>query len=323
MAKSIQLPDPSPDERTPLVERLLGDIEELLEENRRQAETIQQLRDEIATLKGEKAKPKFKPSGMEQQTKPKDSDGSGEGDSNDSDKPRPGSRKRAKKAQLTIHQEIPVAPDSAPPAGSRFKGYRDVVIQDLKIEPRNTCYRLEVWQTPQGEYVCGVLPPELRHSRFGPGLRCFVLYQHHQCHVTQPLLHEQLREWGVDISAGQIDALLSARNEAFFEEKDQILSAALQASDFITVDDSGARHQGRNGYVTQIGNPHFAWFASTHSKSRINFLQLLHSGDIRYVLNTQAFEYWREQGLPQAQRALLQAHWRPRIDDPACWEMRP
>jgi hypothetical protein len=33
-------------------------------------ETIQQLRDEIAVLKGEKSKPKFKPSGMEIETEP-------------------------------------------------------------------------------------------------------------------------------------------------------------------------------------------------------------------------------------------------------------
>jgi hypothetical protein len=35
-----------------------------------------------------------------------------------------------------------------------------------------------------------------------------VLYQHHHCHVTQPLLCEQLREWGVEISSGQVNALL-------------------------------------------------------------------------------------------------------------------
>ena len=38
-------------------------------------------------------------------------------------------------------------------------------------------------------------------------------YQYHQCHVTQPLLREQLTEWGIDISAGQIDALLTAGKE--------------------------------------------------------------------------------------------------------------
>ena len=128
----------------------------------------------------------------------------------------------------------------------------------------------------------------LNGSHFGPRLRELVLYQHHHCQVTQPLLHEQLREWGVDISVGQVDALLSGHNAAFCAEKDQLLATGLQVSPFVTVDDSGARHRGHNGYVTQIGNDRFAWFSSTASKSRINFPELLHAGDIRYGLNQTA-----------------------------------
>ena len=73
------------------------------------------------------------------------------------------------------------------------------------------------------------------------------------------------------------------------------------------MDDSGARHQGHNGYVTQIGNDWFAWFASTGSKSRINFLQLLHAGDITYSLNTHALSSLQEERLPKAPRQRLQA----------------
>ena len=143
-------------------------------------------------------------------------------------------------------------------------------------------------------YLYGELPPTLQDGHFGPGLRAYVLYQHHQCHVTQPLLREQLLEWGIDLSAGQIDALLSGHNEPFFDEKDRLLEVGLAVSSFISVDDSGARHQGRNGYVTQIGNDFFAWFSSTESKSRINFLQLLQAGTPVYRLNDEALAYWRE-----------------------------
>jgi len=277
------LPNIADSQRTSLVERLLGQIEHLLEENRRQAEQIQQLRDEIAVLKGQKARPKFKPSGMEAQTEPEpepepgdDADGCDDLDDeadNDEERPprkRAGSAKRSKTAQLTIHETRKVEPQEPIPAGSRFKGYRDFVVQDLRIEPYNTRYRLEVWQTPDGERLLGALPRRLEGKHFGAELRRFVLYQHHHCHVTQPLLHEQLREWGIDISVGQIDALLSGGNAAFRAEKDQLLSTGLAVSRHITVDDSGARHQGRNGYVTQISNDWFAWFASTGSKSRIN-----------------------------------------------------
>ena len=61
----LNIPDA---ERTPLVNQLLVLIEQVIEENLRLKETIQQLRDEVARLKGEKGKPKFKASGMERET---------------------------------------------------------------------------------------------------------------------------------------------------------------------------------------------------------------------------------------------------------------
>ncbi|BCU07176.1 IS66 family transposase [Allochromatium tepidum] len=298
----IQLPDIPEAERTPLVEQLLSLIEALMEANQRQAEQIQQLRDEIAILKGEKARPVFKPSGMEGSGQ-----GAGGGEEGGEEKPRrAGSSKRAKTQELIIHEDCPIAPREEVPATARFKGYRDFIVQDLHIGAHNTRYRLEVWQTPEGEWLCGELPATVQGSHFGAGLRAYVLYQYHQCHVTQPLLREQLLEWGIDISVGQIDALLSGRNDVFFAEKDQLLEVGLEVSSYVTVDDSGARHQGRNGYVTHIGNDFFAWFSSSESKSRINFRRLLQAGEPFYSLNDEALAYWRAQGLPQAMcRALM------------------
>ena len=199
MPSPIHLPEIPDAERTPLVERLVVLIEALARENQRQAETIQQLRDEIAVLKGEKRKPTFKPSGMDEETTPDappPEDGAAGTEGDGPPKKRPGSHKRSKTHRLTIHQDLPVPPAQPLPAGSRFKGYRDFVVQDLKIESFNTRYRLEVWQTPEGEWLCGELPATLNGSHFGPRLREFMLYQHHHCQVTQPLLHEQLGEWG-------------------------------------------------------------------------------------------------------------------------------
>jgi len=57
MSDHDQLPSIAESQRTPLVAQLLEQIAHLLEENRKQVEWIQQLRDEIAVLKGQKAKP--------------------------------------------------------------------------------------------------------------------------------------------------------------------------------------------------------------------------------------------------------------------------
>ncbi len=67
-----------------------------------------------------------------------------------------------------------------------------------------------------------------------------------------------------------------------------------------TEPNDGARHQGKTGYDTHIGNELFAWFESTESKSRVNFLELLSSGGCQtYVINAGALDYMQRQKLPK------------------------
>lgn len=313
--KKFAIPPISAEESTALVKALVAMIEGLAEENQRQAEAMQQMRDEIAVLKGEKAKPKFKSSKMDEETEKAKDDEAG-----DDEKKRPGSAKRSKTAALIIHEERVISPDASVPPGSRFKGYRDFVVQGLVIKAHTIRYRLECWRTPDGKLLTGRLPEALQGCHFDPVLRGYILYQHHHCQVTQPLLREQLGEWGIAISAGQIEAVLSIGKEPFHQEKNELLRVGLEVSRSITVDDSGARHQGRNGYVTQIGNELFAWFASTESKSRINFLDCLHAGAMAYQITESALAYMNEQGLSEAIRQRLHQEMPTKISTHENWQ---
>lgn len=119
---TVQIPkisDIPESERTPLVLMLLEALAQLKEEN-------QLLKDEIARLKGQKPRPKIEPSKLEK-TKPK---------IKSLDLKRPGSEKRSKTQQITIHDTIEIPPKNIP-EGSRFKGYQDFVVQDIKIESCN------------------------------------------------------------------------------------------------------------------------------------------------------------------------------------------
>ena len=151
-----------------------------------------------------------------------------------------------------------------------------------------------MYETPDVGYVIGKLPANLQDSHYGSPLIRFILYQHYHCHVTQPLLLEQLHEMGIDISAGQLNNLLIEDKDRYHLEKNQILSAGLEVSDYINVDDTGARHKGKNGYCTHIGNELFSFFECTESKSRINFLKLLRAGHSDYYINMDAIAYMQE-----------------------------
>ena len=283
----------------------------LLEVIRQQGEIIQELKDEIARLKGHNPKPKITPSRLELAPK--------EETKGDSRNRRPGSEKRQKSAELVIHEGRVVHVKDVP-QGSEFKDYRSFIVQGLVLKAHNIRYRLECWQTPGGGYVIAAPPAELCRKHFTPDLIRFVLYQHHHCHVTQPLLLEQLRELGIDISAGQISNILIEGKNDFHQEKDAVLAVGLEVSRYVSVDDTGARHQGKNGFCTHIGNEWFSWFESTLSKSRINFLRLLRAGRTDYVINSDATAYWEAHKLPRAVLDLLCADEPGVFADDAQWE---
>src|SRR5919106_6400233 len=106
----------SPEELRRLVAGLLGEVARLRDENAA-------LREEVARLKGHKGRPKVKPSGMARAT------------------PVPASRARTKRAKgsttakRVVHEDRVLA-ITAPP-GSRFKGYEDFVVQDLRLAIRS------------------------------------------------------------------------------------------------------------------------------------------------------------------------------------------
>jgi hypothetical protein len=231
--------------------------------------------------------------------------GSSDASKAEGDLPRRRGRQRAKTAELRIDvtERVPL---TDVPDGAEFKGYRRFVVQDLEIRPRTTCYLLEPWRFPTGEYVTAPVPAAaaVRGGHYGPQLASYVLHQDYQARVTQPLLLAQLHDWGIEISAGQLNHLLTEGHDAFHQEKAAIKAAGLATSSYVQADDTGARHQGRNGYCTYIGNERFAWFASTDSKSRVNFLELLQA-ERCYAINAAALAYMTERGLAAGHRAML------------------
>lgn len=301
-----KIPEMADEDKTPLVLILLEII-------RCQGEEIQALRDEIARLTGEKGRPKITPSTLEKDTGSEDKEGNGTGK-------RAGSDKRSKLAELKIHETVVLKPDRVP-RGSTFKGYEDYTVQGIVLRTHNVLYRRERWESPQGESIVAELPQKvqaLNGGHFDPSVDSFILYQYYHSHVTQPLILEQLLDLDVDISAGQVNRIITEGKDRFHAEKDEILRVGLEVSSHINVDDTGARHQGKNGYCTHIGNELFAWFQSSQSKSRINFLGLLRAGHTDYVLNVEAIEYMSANGLPKVQLERL-AGGEQRFADEAEW----
>ena len=294
--RSTSLEDLSLDALRDLVVELLSRVSALEAENAG-------LREENARLKGLKGRPKLKPSGMEKAT----NRAKGKGKQK---------KKRTPRRSPVVNEEHKLSMNA--PAGSRFKGYDDFVVQELRLEGRVIRYRRERWLTPEGKLLVAPLPAGL-HGHFGAELLRFVLLQHHQGQVTTDRIVQVLNSVGLVISKRQVLRLLSDDVDAFCDEAHAVLRAGLESADWITVDDTGARHRNRNGVTTQIGDDRFTFFKTTFSKSRKNFLELLRAGYQDYVINAEALAYMRERHLAGGLVKQLDGHAKKVFADEAAW----
>ncbi len=266
------------------------------------------LRKENRRLKGLNDPPNVKPSGMDKQAQSRRKAKSGRAANK--------ARRGSKKARERIDERRVITADA--PAGSRFKGYEDYLVQDLRCHPHTVLLRRERWRAPDGRCVTASLPAGVR-GHFGGELRRFVLALYHGAQTTVERLATLLRDLGVDISKRQVVRLLNDEQGGFGAEAQAVLRAGLETAPWISVDDTGARHDDRNAVTTQIGNDAFTWFGTSFSKSRLNFLDLLRAGHGDYVINDAALGYMRKRALSGPVIARLEAAPARRFADHAAW----
>ena len=191
----MTLPPPDSLERLTHAD-LIGVVRDLIGEvTRMQAETEklggalaklrvehQAVKDELARLKHLPPRPPIKPSGMDKSTQAK---GPEAGD----EKGGRSSRRRGSQLdRLKIGAIIVVKAD--PPAGSRNKGFEDIVVQDLSLNPQVTRYRRERWETPDGKTIIAALDPGLVGGYGGIGQTSsgYAPNQRQQDFLQQPAL---------------------------------------------------------------------------------------------------------------------------------------
>jgi len=301
-----------------VVRDLIGEVTRLRAENEKLGAALAKLRiehqavkDELARLKGLPPRPPVKPSGMDKSTDAKEPATSG------GKKAERSLRRRGRQLdRLKIGATVVVKAN--PPAGSRNKGFEDIVVQELSLFPQVTRYRRERWETADGKTIIADLDPAIVGG-YGPNLHRFVLALHVSGQVTCDRIVALLNGMGVVISKRQVVRLLTARLETFRAEDEAVLKAGLGGA-YVTVDDTGARHAGKSGYTTQIGSPNFTTFRTGPSKSRLAFLSRLCGGASLYVINEAALDYMKERGLPLSTIGKFKEHKTQIFSSAADWE---
>ncbi len=280
------------------VGRLRGENEKLSEALAKQRVENQALKDEVARLKHLPPRPPLKPSGMEEATERPE--GLAEDETSASKR-----RRGPGVSRLSIDRTVTLTVEA--PAGSRHKGYEEIIVQDLTLKAEATLYRRERWLTPGGDMLTAPLDAG-NVGGCGPHLHRFVLMLHFQGQMPCERIVELLAGLGLAISKRQVVRLLTARLDRFRAEDEAVLRAGLVGAPFVTVDDTGARHAGKGCFTTHIGSDRFAAFRTGPGKSRLAFLVRLLGGAARYVVNSAAVAYMRAGNLPQTVIDRLAGH---------------
>jgi hypothetical protein len=275
-----------------LVEELAGEVRELRAENQR-------LRDENNRLRGEQGQPRLRA----QTAKPAPTDVSSEAERRQA-RPRTKGKKRD---TLRIDREETLTIDPAAlPADAEFKGYEDVVVQDLVLRPDVIRFRKAVFYSPATRRTYRAALPAGYRGEFGPGVRTLALALAFGANVSEAKIRALLASVGVVLSAGHLSDLLIRDQAAFHAEKAAVYEAGLRSSPWQQSDDTLTRVNGRNHHAHVVGNPLYTVYLTTERKDRLTILDVLRNRAPRvYRVNEEALSYLATLGLPAAAGAAL------------------
>ncbi len=253
---------------------LLNLVENLKAENRELREQVQRLRDANNRLKGEQGRPVIKPNKRRQTS-------SNHSSEQERHKPKQWQKSRKKERISIDHVEVLAVEPARLPEDAEFKGYEEVVVQDIDIRTNNTLFRKEKYYSPTAGKTYLAHLPRGYEGQFGPGIKALTIMLYFGGNMTEPKILEFFHDVGVQISAGQLSNFLIKNQVAFHLEKDAVYEAGLRSSPWQHIDDTGMRVNGQNQHCQIVCNPLYTAYFTTEKKNRLTVIDVLRNSDER------------------------------------------
>ena len=299
MLEDLDLHSIADEQARELVRRLLNLLEDVRADLRAAQAEIQRLRNEINRLKGEQGQPTIKPNTPQPPPKNLSSE-------QERRKPKAWSKgRKIDRIPIDRAQVVQVDPACLPP-DAVFKGYEDVVVQDVIFRTDNVLFHKEKFYSPSQHQTSLASLPQGDSGQFGPGIKSLGLALYFGAQMSEPKVAELLRSVGVRISDGQVSNLLIKDQALFHAEKDALYQAGLASSPWQHLDDTSTRVNGQNGYCHIVCNPLSTAYFTTATKDRLTVLDVLTNyRPQRFLVNAEALGYVEMYGLSAVRRRQL------------------
>jgi hypothetical protein len=299
----MQLPDINLDAITDpaaraVIGQLLNIIEALAAENAAFRAENQQLRDELARLKGGSGKPDVAPA------TPPPADHSSEAER----QTRTPRGKPRKNEHLIITREQPcvVDPATLPPDAIRH-GTTATLVQDLVLQPEVIRFVREVWLVPSTGPIITAPLPDGYDGAFGPHIQARALALGHGANVRQPALLTFFHDAGIAIGAGTLARWLRDARGIWRGEAQAIQQAGLASSPWQATDQTATRVDGQNETCHVLGNALYTVYHTRPGGTRQDVLAVLWGQEPVFRLNTDACDWLAATTLrPSLQARLVQ-----------------
>jgi hypothetical protein len=299
MLEDLDLHSIADDRARELVRQLLNLLEDVTADLRAAQAEIQRLHDELNRLKGEQGQPTIKAN----TPPPPPQDHSSE-----QERRTPKAWAKGRKTDripIDREQVVQVAPDRLPP-DAVFKGYEDVVVQDVIFRTDNLLFHKEKFYSPSQHTTFLASLPQGYRGQFGPGIKSLALVLYFGAQMSEPKVAELLRSVGVQISDGEVSNLLIKDQAAFHAEKDALYQAGLASSPWQHLDDTSTRVNGQNGYCHIVCNPLYTAYFTTAAKDRLTIIDVLtNHRPRRFLVNEEALGAVEACGLSAVRRRQL------------------
>jgi hypothetical protein len=218
---------------------------------------------------------------------------------------------RRTRSQLTITRTEPRLVNRATlPHDAVHKGWRDVTIQELILQPDIIRFRLERFYSPStGKLYEAELPPGFQGWEYGPVLRSYILDQYFRNRIPEDKQLQNLNGLGFQISAGEISRILTEKHETFHQEKQAILEAGLSSTNYQHCDHTGAWVNGEKQYHTVLCNEYYSFFSTHPSKERLAVIDVL-TGNLKldYIIDSNTIGYLKKTRIPKKYINVLKRH---------------
>jgi Transposase IS66 family len=229
---------------------------------------VQQLRDELARLKGEQGKPHVRPQARQDHSSERERPP-------DVVAPTPSV---VEMAVVVTREEVLRLDRACLPPTAEHAGYEDFTVQDVVFQAEVVRYRRETFRDPTtGARWVAPLPVGIT-DHFGPRVKALALDLYAAAGMSEPALLTLLGAVGLQVSAGTLSAWLVADLTPLHVEAAAIYEAGLASAPFAQIDDTLTRLNGENYHCQVVCNPCYTSYHTTPSKDRLTIVDVLRPG---------------------------------------------